>query len=34
VRALTGLDPASEQFAERYGDFLRALVTRLAPSAH
>jgi AcrR family transcriptional regulator len=31
VRALTGLDPASDAFAERYGAFLAGLVARLAP---
>ncbi len=31
VRRLTGLDPASAEFAERYAAFLRRVVRRLAP---
>lgn len=31
VRAATGLDPASPEFAERYGEQLRRIVRRLAP---
>jgi AcrR family transcriptional regulator len=32
VRSLTGLEPDSAAFAERYGTFLAGLVARLAPS--
>jgi TetR/AcrR family transcriptional regulator len=31
VRKLTGLDPASEEFAERYGDLVRRVMARLSP---
>ena len=32
VGKLTGLDPASEEFAERYGDLVKRVIRRLAPS--
>lgn len=32
VRRLTGLDPASPEFLDRYGDHLRRLVDRLRPA--
>jgi hypothetical protein len=32
VRKLTGLDPASEEFAERYGELVKRVIRRLAPS--
>jgi TetR/AcrR family transcriptional regulator len=31
VRKLTGLDPGSEEFAERYGQLARQVIRRLAP---
>jgi TetR/AcrR family transcriptional regulator len=31
VAKLTGLDPESEEFAERYGDLVRRVMSRLAP---
>lgn len=32
ARKLTGMDPASDQFAERYGDLVRRVMRRLAPT--
>lgn len=31
VRKLTGLDPASEEFAERYGELVKRVMRRLSP---